>query len=323
MRNILDVADARPRLRRADDAATAKSAACRSATRRRARCSGWCCRRTRPACTRCGCRSSRCRSASCSSPVRRSRGRRTAWPRRSSRPAFRARRSRSIPGWATSAPRCSTRCARSLIFGGTPTVDRYRGNPRVQAHGPGFSKILLGDDQVDDWEKYLDMMVDSVFVNSGRGCINCSGIWASRHTREIADAHRAAAGGRPAAAAGASRRQRWRRSPCPGVADAISQAIDAGSAGARRHRRHGAVSRRRRASSRTGAPITCCRRSSTASRRTRPSRRRNTCSRSSRSSSVPKAQMLEAIGPTLVCTRDHLQRRSSGGRCSTPCTSTG
>src|SRR6058998_4328409 len=79
-------------------------------------------------------------------------------------------------------------CHRSLIFGGTATVDRYRGNPRVQAHGPGFSKILLGDDQVDQWEKYLDLMVDSVYVNSGRGCINCSGIWASRHTREIAQA---------------------------------------------------------------------------------------------------------------------------------------
>ena len=79
-------------------------------------------------------------------------------------------------------------CGRNLIFGGTPTVDRYRGNPRVQAHGPGFSKILIGDDQVDRWEQHLDMMVDSVFLNSGRGCINCSGIWASRHTREIADA---------------------------------------------------------------------------------------------------------------------------------------
>ena len=31
-------------------------------------------------------------------------------------------------------------------------------------------------------------MVDSVLVNSGRGCINCSGIWASRHTKEIAEA---------------------------------------------------------------------------------------------------------------------------------------
>src|SRR5579859_1812854 len=79
-------------------------------------------------------------------------------------------------------------CPRSLIFGGTATVEQYKGNPRVQAHGPGFSKILLGDDVVDDWRKYLDVMVDSVLVNSGRGCINCSGIWASRHTKEIAEA---------------------------------------------------------------------------------------------------------------------------------------
>jgi acyl-CoA reductase-like NAD-dependent aldehyde dehydrogenase len=79
-------------------------------------------------------------------------------------------------------------CPRSLIFGGTATVERYKGNPRVQAHGPGFSKILLGDDVVDNWEKYLDLMVHSVLVNSGRGCINCSGIWASRHTRKIAEA---------------------------------------------------------------------------------------------------------------------------------------
>ncbi len=79
-------------------------------------------------------------------------------------------------------------CERSMIFGGTATVERYKGNPRVQAHGPGFSKILLGDDVVDDWEKYLDLMVDSVYLNSGRGCINCSGIWASRHTDEIAAA---------------------------------------------------------------------------------------------------------------------------------------
>jgi acyl-CoA reductase-like NAD-dependent aldehyde dehydrogenase len=77
---------------------------------------------------------------------------------------------------------------RALIFGSTATVERYKGNPRVQVHGPGFSKILLGDDKVDQWEKYLDMMVDSVLVNSGRGCINCSGIWASRHTERIADA---------------------------------------------------------------------------------------------------------------------------------------
>lgn len=79
-------------------------------------------------------------------------------------------------------------CERSMIFGGTATVERYKGNPRVQAHGPGFSKILLGDDVVDHWEQYINLIADSVYLNSGRGCINCSGVWASRHTEEIAQA---------------------------------------------------------------------------------------------------------------------------------------
>src|ERR687897_536399 len=92
------------------------------------------------------------------------------------------------PGQADVGAAVLDSCERSLIFGGQPTVDRYKGNPRVQAHGPGFSKILLGDDIVDNWERYLDVMADSVFVNSGRGCINCSGIWASRHTEKIAEA---------------------------------------------------------------------------------------------------------------------------------------
>ena len=79
-------------------------------------------------------------------------------------------------------------CDRSMIFGGAPTVEKYQGNPKVQAHGPGFSKILIGDDVVDQWEDYLDVIVDSIHLNSGRGCINCSGVWASRHTEEIAQA---------------------------------------------------------------------------------------------------------------------------------------
>src|SRR5437870_11462768 len=92
------------------------------------------------------------------------------------------------PGGGEMGAEVVNRCRRVKIFGSTDTVQRYHGNPCVQVHGPGFSKILLGDDVVDQWEKYLDLMVDSVFLNSGRGCINCSGVWASRHTREIAQA---------------------------------------------------------------------------------------------------------------------------------------
>jgi len=129
------------------------------------------------------------------------------------------------PGQADIGAAVLDGCNRSLIFGGTATVDRYRGNPRVQAHGPGFSKILLGDDVVDDWEKYIDVMVESIFSNSGRSCINCSGIWASRHTREIADAVarrlapvQALPPENPEAGLAAF--------TVPGVADAISQEID-------------------------------------------------------------------------------------------------
>ena len=79
-------------------------------------------------------------------------------------------------------------CGRSMIFGSAKTVEQYRGNPRVQVHGPGFSKLIFGDDCVDDWERHLDVMAESVAINSGRGCINASAIYASRHTKAIAEA---------------------------------------------------------------------------------------------------------------------------------------
>jgi len=130
------------------------------------------------------------------------------------------------PGEADVGAAVLASCARSLVFGGQPTIDRYRGNPKVQAHGPGFSKILLGDDTVDDWPSYLDVIVDSVFANSGRGCINCSGIWASRHTREIAEAIAKRLGDvRPLPADHPD--ATLAAFTVPGVAAAISQAIDA------------------------------------------------------------------------------------------------
>jgi acyl-CoA reductase-like NAD-dependent aldehyde dehydrogenase len=92
------------------------------------------------------------------------------------------------PGGHDAGGAIMTKAPRSMIFGSAETVAQHEGNHRVQAHGPGWSKILLGDDVVDDWELYLDVMVESVLSNSGRSCINCSGIWASRHTKEIAQA---------------------------------------------------------------------------------------------------------------------------------------
>jgi len=92
------------------------------------------------------------------------------------------------PGGHDAGTAIMTKSPRSMIFGSAQTVAQHAGNPRVSPHGPGFSKILIGDDVVDDWESFLDVMVESVLSNSGRSCINCSGIWASRHTEDIARA---------------------------------------------------------------------------------------------------------------------------------------
>jgi acyl-CoA reductase-like NAD-dependent aldehyde dehydrogenase len=191
-------------------------------------------------------------------------------------------------------------CGRSLIFGGTATVDRYRSNARVQAHGPGFSKILFGDDQVDQWETYLDLMVDSVFANSGRGCINCSGIWASRHTREIANAiadRLAAVRPLPPEHPEAS----LAAFTIAGTADAISNSIDAdlrqaGVTDVTATRRQDArVVKDGRAEYLLPTVVHCATADAAIAKKEYmfPFVSVVEC---------PEAQMIEAIGPTLVCT---------------------
>lgn len=79
-------------------------------------------------------------------------------------------------------------CGRGMFFGDSASVGKYANDPRIELHGTGYSKVVLGDDLADEWEKYLDVMVASITENGGRSCINASGIWVTRHGREIAAA---------------------------------------------------------------------------------------------------------------------------------------
>lgn len=79
-------------------------------------------------------------------------------------------------------------CGRSMLFGDSTTTDPYKNNRGVELHGPGFSKIILGDDQADHWEKYLDVMVEAIAANGGRSCVNASAVWTPRHGKAIAEA---------------------------------------------------------------------------------------------------------------------------------------
>jgi len=79
-------------------------------------------------------------------------------------------------------------CGRGMVFGDTGSTARWRNDPRVEVHGPGYSKVLLGPDAADEWERHLDVMVRSILDNGGRSCINASGVWVTRHADAIAEA---------------------------------------------------------------------------------------------------------------------------------------
>ncbi|HEU4478639.1 MAG TPA: aldehyde dehydrogenase family protein [Pyrinomonadaceae bacterium] len=79
-------------------------------------------------------------------------------------------------------------CGRGMIFGDASSTGLWQGDSRIEIHGPGFSKIVIGEDCIDDWEQYLDVMVRSIADNGGRSCINASGIWVPRHADKISAA---------------------------------------------------------------------------------------------------------------------------------------
>jgi acyl-CoA reductase-like NAD-dependent aldehyde dehydrogenase len=74
------------------------------------------------------------------------------------------------------------------VFGDKSTTAAYANNPAIQVHGPGFSKILIGEDQIERWPEWIDLMVSSISENGGRSCINASTVVVPSHASEIAEA---------------------------------------------------------------------------------------------------------------------------------------
>jgi acyl-CoA reductase-like NAD-dependent aldehyde dehydrogenase len=79
-------------------------------------------------------------------------------------------------------------CGRALIFGDRSTTQQYANNPGIQIHGPGWSKILIGEDCIENWREYVDVLVSAISDNGGRSCINASAVVVPRYAAEIADA---------------------------------------------------------------------------------------------------------------------------------------
>ncbi|MGZ4988518.1 MAG: aldehyde dehydrogenase family protein, partial [Limisphaerales bacterium] len=72
-------------------------------------------------------------------------------------------------------------CGRALIFGDKSTTTQYANNPAIQIHGPGYSKILVADDEIERWPEFIDVIVAAISENGGRSCINASTVVVPKH----------------------------------------------------------------------------------------------------------------------------------------------
>ncbi len=79
-------------------------------------------------------------------------------------------------------------CGRALIFGDKNTMAQYANNPAIQLHGPGWSKFIIGEDQIENWRDYIDVIAGAISDNGGRSCINASAVVVPKYAAEIADA---------------------------------------------------------------------------------------------------------------------------------------
>lgn len=77
---------------------------------------------------------------------------------------------------------------RAMLFGDASTTKAWAHDPRVELHGPGYSKVVLGEDAADEWEQHVDLIVASISANGGRSCINASAVWAPKNADKIAEA---------------------------------------------------------------------------------------------------------------------------------------
>jgi hypothetical protein len=77
---------------------------------------------------------------------------------------------------------------RGMVFGDVGSTKRWKADGRVEVHGPGYSKVVIGPDVADEWESYIDVIAESMSNNGGRSCVNASGVWVTKHADAIAEA---------------------------------------------------------------------------------------------------------------------------------------
>jgi acyl-CoA reductase-like NAD-dependent aldehyde dehydrogenase len=86
------------------------------------------------------------------------------------------------------ANRIPTLTQGAIVFGSDDTVKKWAGYPLVQVHGSGFSKLIIGEDLIEDWRSLIPQLALNVSANSGRSCFAVSTIVVPKYAKEIAAA---------------------------------------------------------------------------------------------------------------------------------------
>lgn len=73
-----------------------------------------------------------------------------------------------------------------MVYGGQDVIDKYANHPTVLPNGPGRSKILITADH--DWRDHVDLIVDSVSAQGGRGCVNTTAVFVEGDPAPVAAA---------------------------------------------------------------------------------------------------------------------------------------
>jgi acyl-CoA reductase-like NAD-dependent aldehyde dehydrogenase len=74
----------------------------------------------------------------------------------------------------------------AMAYGGEDVMRKYAGQTKMLPQGPGRSKIVLTADV--DWREHLDVIVDSISHEGGRGCVNTTAVFVEGDTTPVAQA---------------------------------------------------------------------------------------------------------------------------------------
>src|SRR5687768_18585403 len=66
-----------------------------------------------------------------------------------------------------------------MVFGDVGSTKRWTRDPRVEVHGPGYSKVVVGPDAADDWRSHVDTIARSEERRVGK-CVDLGGLRWSR-----------------------------------------------------------------------------------------------------------------------------------------------